>query len=378
MALDDNDRHRNGTLPVNPEDDAEPFEPAPHPERRDPARVVALLDAKQLAKPLPELDYLIPDLGIASGAPVLFAGYGYSGKTVSLQSMALSIASDLPVWGIYGAKRGRVLHLDFEQGQRVTSDRYQRLARGMGFELAELGDRLKVAVNPEVYLQDADALDVYKRLFEGYDLVLLDSLRAAAPKADENSSEVRRYIDLANRAAEPHGAVVAIVHHARKPKADDPEGAKFKVRGSSALYDACGSLFIYEGAKDSPTRVSHEKCRNRGITIGDFGFRVEDVRLGDDPRAALRVTHLASEQFGGTLVPSAYPAVRKRIEEYLRSNSPFRGSRSALCENIHVNKGKFYAALSEMESVGSVEAGRDDQGSYVRWIDPGNSDGQRP
>lgn len=327
-------------------------------------------DATEIAKPLPELSYLVPALGIASGAPVLVAGYGFSGKTVSLQSLALSVASGRPAWGVYSVRQGRVLHLDFEQGTRVTHERYQRLALGMGVDLSGLGDRLRLAVNPAIYLDAADAEEVYSRAFEGVDLAIIDSLRAAAPRGDENASDVRRAIDLASRAAERHGTVVVFIHHARKPKAEDPDGARYRIRGSSALFDAGGSVFVFAAEKDQPTRVAHEKCRNRGLTVEDFGLTVEDVEIDGDPRAGLRVVHLEPEQLASNEAAGparCYSDSMDRIAGFVRERGEFRGSKTSLREHLRMGRDRYFAAFGELESRGDLETGRDERGAFIRW-----------
>lgn len=212
-------------------------------------RTIATFGGTDIAQPLPPLPYLVEKLGIASGAPTCIAGYGFGGKTIACQAMALALVANRPVWGAFFPRAGRVLHLDYEQGQRLTFERYQRLARADGIDLAEVDDRLRVAIAPAVYLDDAGAEDVFARTMDGFDLVIIDSLRAAAPSADENSSEVRKYIDRLGRATAKTGAVCIFIHHARKPKADDPDGAKFKIRGSSALFDACASVFVVRGGE---------------------------------------------------------------------------------------------------------------------------------
>ncbi len=374
---DENDRHRNGTLPHDPFEDAEDFKhpaesTAPPPRASGTYPTIALTTAKELAEPLPDLTYLVPHLGLAPGAPVLVAGYGFAGKTVSLQSLALSIASGRPVWGVYSCRRGRVLHLDFEQGRRVTQERYQRLARAMKIDLATLENHLTVAINPAVYLDDVVAPAVYGRLFEGYSLVIVDSLRAAAPKSDENASDVRTAIDTMSRAAEAHQALLVFVHHARKPKADDPAGARYKIRGSSALFDACGSVFVYSAEKGQATRVTHEKCRNRGIPISDFGLQIEDVELDGDARKGLEVTHLEPEQLAAEQAagPSSHTEALERIGDFLKTEGEVRGSKSTLCERLRMNRNRFFAAIDELESRGDIEMGRDERGAFVRWTGP--------
>lgn len=330
-------------------------------------KAITFINAASLAEPLPELGYLVPALGIATGAPVLVAGYGYSGKTLNLQAMALSVATGKPLWGLYNVRKGRVVHLDFEQGRRVTSERYQRLALGMGVDLSGLGDSLALAVNPSVYLDDDAALEAYTRAFEGADLAIVDSLRAAAPGADENSSEVRRAIDLASRAAEQSHTVVMFIHHARKPKEGDGPGGRYSIRGSGALFDAAASVFVFSGAKDQPTRVSHEKCRNVGSTVDDFGLRIEDVAAQGNPRAGLRVVHLEAAQLASSKdAATSHEAVAKRIVDFLATEGTYRGTKTSLRERLKGNFQAFGGAFDELLAGGLISQGKDATGAWIR------------
>lgn len=329
-------------------------------------RELVYLSGADLAKPLPALAYLVPHLGIATGAPVLVAGYGFSGKTLALQSLALSVASGAPLWGVYTTRRGAVTHLDWEQGARLTSERYQRLAMGMGLNLADLP--LRVCVQPCASLGDRDAQTVYDKACEGQALVIVDSLRAADSSADENSSDARRSLDLLNRVAERHGTVVFVIHHANKPKADAPEGNRYRIRGSSAIFDGAASVFVFASEKGQPIRVTHEKCRNRGTTMEDFGLRVTDV---DVPAGrALVVTHLEPEQLASSESKAARgPAMGKaRILDFLRGQTggEFRGSKSAMLPHVGMGRDAFFASFSELESTGALATGRDARGAYVR------------
>lgn len=258
------------------------------------------VSASALAAPLPDVPYLVDALAVGPGAPVLVAGFGFGGKTLSMQSLLLSVASGRPAWGVWQVKQGRALHLDWEQGHRVTAQRYQRLARGMGVELADLEGKLDAVIHPRVQLDGPEALveSTYARLFEGRAVVLVDSLRAAAPGLDENSSEIRRPLDLLNRIAEKTGTTVIVIHHARKPT-QESSSPRYTIRGSGGLYDACGSVFVLGAEKGQPTRVSHEKDRNRGRTVEDFGLRFEDADMG----RALRVVHLDLPQYLAALPP---------------------------------------------------------------------------
>ena len=84
-----------------------------------------VLDVSAIFEPLPPLNYLVESLDLCVGPPMLFAGYGFSGKTIAAQSMALSIATGERVWGAFSARQGRVIHIDYEQGPWLTRNRYQ-------------------------------------------------------------------------------------------------------------------------------------------------------------------------------------------------------------------------------------------------------------
>lgn len=254
------------------------------PAAAPPAWSVATID--QIFEPLPPVPYLVQHLDLCPGAPLLVAGYGYSGKTMAAQSLALSVATGRPVWGAWSvARKGRVVHVDYEQGWRLTAERYQRLAYGMGIAKEEIGERLGVVSLPRESLATAAGRVALADVSKGAALVIVDSLRACAPELDENSSEVRRVLDTMTGISDETGACFLVIHHARKPSRDDAGGAKASIRGSGAIFDACASVLVFSGEKSAPVDVSHEKARTSGVTADDFAIVVSDV----DGRAGVRV-----------------------------------------------------------------------------------------
>lgn len=270
----------------------------PKKEEPKPFEAWNLLGVTDLGSELPPIPWVCEPLGLAPGAVSLVAGYGYSRKTMAMQSLLLSVAAKKSVWGLWSARPGKVVHLDYEQGRRLTQERYQRLARGMGFDIRDLPlGQLWVGCMPRVYIETHEAIDELAALCDGAAVVLVDSLRAAFPHANEDSSEVRTYLDQLSRLSERTGATIIVIHHARKPSAQNGGTTTHAIRGSSALFDACQSVYVFEGEKDTPTTVHHQKDRVRGVTLADFGLTSEDA-LGPagEPRWGLRVVHLESEQ----------------------------------------------------------------------------------
>lgn len=251
--------------------------------------------AAEIFAPLPPVNYMLEAFDICPGAPTMCAGYGYSMKTLSWQAAALAIATGRRVWNQFRARRGRVLHLDYEQGRQLTFRRYQRLAIGMGIDRREIDGNLVVLPLPSTYLDGAGAADALCRLAEGFDLVIVDSYRASCPSIEENSSAARIPLDNQLRASDRTGAAFVTIHHCRKPHEGANGGARMALRGSSAIYDALGSALIFEGSKGQPTKVTHDKARTSGVTAEDFYLEVVDVAVGGDPRAGVDVRTKAAE-----------------------------------------------------------------------------------
>jgi|SRR5580658_1623969 AAA domain-containing protein len=275
-------------------------QPAPTKGRgvvtHDAPQPVALLDGPALAAPLPDVPYLVREMGLVAGggAPHLLAGYGFSGKTVAVQSMALSLAAARVVWSAYACRdRRRVVHVDMEQGDRLTRRRYQRLALAMGVDLAKLGDSLAVAIMPRITLAATHA-DCWREMMRGRDLLIVDSLRAASPGGDENSSDIRSGLDLLGTLSEDTGCRALVIHHARKPSDDAPEG-RYAIRGSSAIFDGVDSAYLFSAERDDPVHVQHVKARSHGELVEPFALVISDAPIGTEARAGLVVEVRAGE-----------------------------------------------------------------------------------
>lgn len=328
---------------------------------KDPLERWNLLGVAQLSEALPPIPWVCESLGLAPGAVSLFAGYGYSGKTMALQSLGLSVAAGKSVWGVWRARQGRFVHLDYEQGRRLTQERYQRLARGMGFELAELEpDCMRVGVMPRAYLDEEGAIEDLVRIVDGATFVLVDSLRAAFPRADENSSEVRTYLDVLTRVSERTQACISVIHHARKPSPQNGGTATHSIRGSGALFDACQSVYVLAGEKNQPTTIHHEKDRVRGVTLEDFGLSREDVPGESGTKHGLRVVHLETQQLADVASSredaredAAVVASASRILSTVGPDG-FQGSRTDLKAMVKGRTETFDTALVKLINTGWI------------------------
>ena len=310
--------HANGTAPTV--DDAEWTARFGGDDDSSPAGRVELLDGAAIAAELPPVSYLSPELGMVSGAgaPHLIAGYGYSGKTVATQAMCLALAAGRAVWGSYSCRPARVLHVDLEQGERLTRRRYQRLARAAGIDLPSLGDALSLAALPRISLA-LDHYDTWRELMTGRDLIVVDSLRAATGGTDENDSTIRQPLDMLTRLSEDTRCRPLVLHHGRKPNGEAGDD-KYTIRGSGAIFDACDSVWVFVATKGEPVSVRQVKARSHGEPIDDFALVIEDVEgAGDDPTWGLAVRVHGAELITKVREERAERAEARRGEADMRA-----------------------------------------------------------
>ncbi len=97
-------------------------------------------------------------------------------------------------------------------------------------------------------------------------------------------------LDMMTRVSEVNGCCFVVIHHASKPSKDSGRGARHNIRGSGALFDACGSVFVFGAEKGEPIKVSHEKARTSGRPVDEFELVVtDDDDQGRNPRVGLSV-----------------------------------------------------------------------------------------
>lgn len=296
------------------------------------ARVIAELAPElpfdEIWTPEPDAKLVIPALGIAPGPPHLITGSWYTGKTLVLATMGLSVASGKSLFGVWQTRRGRWIHFDHEMGRRHLKRYIQRLARGMGLEPDDLRDMMSLRVLPRLNLCTANAIDYYCEILKDYAFATFDPLRAAAPGRDENKSEFREYLDILGHVSDRTNCAVAVLHHGGKPT--DGAERRNTGRGSSAIDDAVQTKFVLTTKeKGAPMLVTHEKTRELTQLLQDFYLSVDNSAPG-----AVRLVHLEPEQVAAQTEDSEKAKLRidaevgvAAIEEFFRSKrGEFAGS----------------------------------------------------
>lgn len=347
-----------------------------------PAKLCAALDAAkrrqsgpvvwrstvEIFEPLPPVKWRVRGLQICPGRPAMLAGYGASAKTLSAQALAIAVASGTPAWGFFETTAGQVRHLDFEQGWHATARRYQRLAYGHRVDPRELSDRLKLAIFPQAFLDAPNATDVYAKLCDGVDLVVLDALRGATPTQDENDSRIRPCLDNLSRVSEKTGTAFLVLHHARKQQQGASGDPRELLRGSSAIFDGCGCIFTVTAGKEKgePRRVQQAKppAEAEGAPVQDFSLLVDDVPGEGNPARGVRVMYAPIQEPDRVALKSAaYDARKSEILEMVRRSPGL--TKNAIVDRVGINRSTGLTILDELEREGRLRAGTGERGAQL-------------
>lgn len=279
----------------------------------------------EIFAPLPPIPWVCKGLALGPGRPHTLVGFGYSGKTVAVQALALAVASGTHAWGRFATRQGIVLHLDHEVGKRGTLRRYQRLAYALQIAPHHLEDRLRILPLPRVRLSDPGAEEWYTKTCAGAALCIIDSLRACiGGDIDENDSAVRSYLDILLRVSDATGCTFMVLHHAGKGRQEGDQ--REAGRGSSAIYDASGTVLKLDPEKGAPRGTTVSKvvatkmaAEASGGALEPFWLRIADVASDDgaDERAGLSCAFLEAYDAGESQASAALLARRARILEML-------------------------------------------------------------
>lgn len=285
-----------------------------HPElavlvSEDPAppegwQLYTLVDAY---KPRPPPIYVVaglfplPSLSIVYGAPGTI-------KSLLVADLAICGAAGLP-WlpplphtsGVAKVtKQVTVLWCDFDNGPRITHERFAALGRARNLPPTT---PLYYASMPSPWLDAGDvpgmkALTQHIRAL-GAQLVIIDNLTTVKGRADENSAEMGSVMANFRRITEDTGAAVILIHHQRKDshyRKDTGSGIRVgdRLRGHSSIEAAIDLALLVERSPHAES-VTLQATKARGVTVSPFGAQLTYAHTPG-------TTELATAEFYGLAV----------------------------------------------------------------------------
>lgn len=346
--------------PFEPKDEQGPNAPPANAAQQTPGAkpptewVVAF--PEQIFAPLTEPDYLIAGL-IRRGGLLEIQAYGGSGKSWLAVNLALCVASGLPWLGRLPTKACTVACLDYENGFYEMARRLQANAKAL--ELATPVQGIGLITMPDMYMTSDGFEASITKLAAAYQVIVIDTLKAASPGVDENDSKMRESLDRLRRVGERTNCTFVVLIHSKKKSNSATEiDPRERGRGSSAIYDAADAQLGIEYEQGKPLQVVQTKARS-GRYIDPFQVAIEDgvdgavhVVASDAPKAASK----SLDDFENVVCVAVLEALRANPGASMR----------LLSEKCGKRQGTISAALEQLERNGVARnAGT---GNTGRWF----------
>ncbi len=236
-------------------------------------------DWTEIMAPLGEVPWLCRGIDLVKGRPAIIGGKSGQGKTWAAQALAMAVATGQPAFGRFDVRQGAVVHLDLDQGEHLTRQRYQQLARGFGV-VGELPIQLASSSHK---LDEHAAFAALLGLCRGKALCVIDCLRNASSE-EENSSAFAAPLQMMARVSELTDCAIVVLHHAGKGDGTDHVDV---LRGTSAISGAAGVVLRVTREEDMPARITFPRGSGYGDRPTPFMLELRKQGPLDDPTTAV-------------------------------------------------------------------------------------------
>lgn len=307
----------------------------------DYPRLGAVLSVAQLGD-LPPIRNLVDGWLSAPSAAVLVGGYGL-GKTAVTVSMACSVASGTPFLG-HEVEQRRTLYVVGE-GARGMGRRVRAWSEAWRKDLPE--DSLSFMVRPRGSLSEAETWRDLRRYCQDHEIgfVVLDTMSALAPDADE-TKDAPRIVRGLNDLAEQIDGTALLVHHPGWSNAGRSRGG-YQLQGN--VDEVLVLTAAAEGSEHLAVKVDKRKDGESGYT---HYLRRIVVPLGTDengdPVSSITVEH--------SRISDAEVPIRERVLGYLAACGDLGASPSDIAKEVGAERssGGFRSTLRHLVSDGLV------------------------
>lgn len=207
-------------------------------KERERSAVIELVDSGTLSTVAgPPKEYLVEPF-FPAGGKVFLAGWQGSFKSVLMLNMAVSMNNELPLFGRFKCRKGRVLYIDRENTPHEVDERVKRITQAMHTVRSGITFQFPKE-KPD--LADRRTRERYIKIIEDgrYDLVVFDSFLCFFNLRNESdNTEVRNVLELVGEIPAKTGCAVLFIDHATKPTPDKLRaGIKVTPRGAGAKGD---------------------------------------------------------------------------------------------------------------------------------------------
>lgn len=134
---------------------------------------------------------------------------------------------------------------------------------------------------------DAQRFYRLRKSLKGYDLVILDPMRAFFGGDENSNSEANIFMAPFQDWASEENITIIFLHHSKK---NNDEGIQSKVRGASAFVDACRTVYeiskVYKNQRTGELDMDNQHMRQFVLSKDNFGA----IRMLGDYKAMRQIT----------------------------------------------------------------------------------------
>lgn len=287
--------------------------------------------ADLLAKPQPEIDWLIKDIWTAGGRGFI-AGNPKIGKTWLALEMLMSVATGQKCLGKFDVKQAPVLLVEEEGSLLGLARRVHGLARARGFKDSELSKFFHIT--RQFVRIPEDMTEIFSFAFaEGVKLIVFDSLRRFHSGNENSSEEMQRVLDSFGKLSSMADTAVVLIHHLSKGSRDLENRPVFeRLRGTGDFWAWCDCLIGMEGEeegenaevvlqfRDAETPSPFTLRRHIDSMSGAISLTALDASESESfiERSQAIVTFMKT-QFGGVLKEVVFKQVKGRKADFVKT-----------------------------------------------------------
>lgn len=286
--------------------------------------------AELLAKPQPEIDWLIENIWTTEGRGII-AGNPKVGKTWLALDMLISVASGQLCLGKYAVKQAPVLLVEEEGSALGLSRRLHGLARARGLKHSDL-DKLFLITRQFARIPE-DTTELFGYIFgEGIKLVVFDSLRRFHLGNENSSEEMQKVLDAFGKLSSLANCAVVLIHHLSKGQRETDSRPVFeRLRGTGDFWAWCDCLIGMEGEEESDTAKCSFQFRDAespepiqikrsiGKMTGAIGLEVINTAESEEfIEKSTQILDFMKTQYGSASENTIFKAIKGRKQDFHR------------------------------------------------------------
>lgn len=293
-------------------------------------------------KGVPKIEYIL-DPFIRKGGITIIGGEPGTKKSLLSMLISLCICKGEKLFDKFEVKKGKVIYLDYENGEIVLVNRFHSLLYGNFKGNKKDTENILLSVFDDLKLDGPDTIEKLYKIDEKYnpDIYIFDSLVRCMEGDEDKSTDVRKVFDNLKYFMSK-GKSIIILHHTNKSK----QKGMNALRGSSDLGGMAEIVMMLESSNNF-TYVKLVKHRHLGLeSTENWGFMIDDTIFKDSEKF-LKLKYFESNPDDKDAITKCFEDFKDWLNRTYSSNDEIRSNKILESMDKHYGhkKNTVYKAL---------------------------------